>query len=144
MLGRLKETQSNVEFLMLMQKSMPVANGAATRTARDRPPVGRVFESVQALLAEHGELQEELADPALHADAARAKKVNRRYAELSRIVAAHAAWQQAQDDLEAARELAKEDDAFAEEVPSLEEISRRRRRSCGASSSRATPTTAAT
>ncbi|MFD4420355.1 transcription termination factor Rho, partial [Agromyces sp. NPDC058484] len=26
-LGRLKETQSNVEFLMLMQKSMPVANG---------------------------------------------------------------------------------------------------------------------
>ena len=28
-LGRLKETQSNVEFLMLMQKSMPVANGAA-------------------------------------------------------------------------------------------------------------------
>lgn len=28
-LGRLKETQSNVEFLMLMQKSMPVTNGAA-------------------------------------------------------------------------------------------------------------------
>ena len=80
-----------------------------------------MFESVQALLAEHGELQQELADPALHADAARAKKVNRRYAELSRIVAANAAWQEAQDDLEAARELAKEDDAFAEEVPSLEE-----------------------
>ena len=38
------------------------------------------------MLVEHGELQEELADPALHADAARAKKVNRRYAELSRIV----------------------------------------------------------
>jgi peptide chain release factor 1 len=73
------------------------------------------------MLVEHGELQEELADPALHADAARARKVNRRYAELSRIVAAHTAWQQATDDLEAARELAKEDDAFAEEVPSLEE-----------------------
>ena len=28
-LGQLKETQSNVEFLMQMQKSMPVANGAA-------------------------------------------------------------------------------------------------------------------
>ena len=80
-----------------------------------------MFESVQALLAEHGELQQELADPALHADAARAKKVNRRYAELSRIVAAHDAWQQAGDDLEAARELAKEDDAFAEEIPDLEE-----------------------
>lgn len=79
-----------------------------------------MFESVQALIAEHGRLQEELADPALHADAGRAKRVNRRYAELSRIVAAHDAWQQAQSDLEAARELAKEDEAFAEEVPALE------------------------
>ncbi|WP_142140538.1 peptide chain release factor 1 [Acidovorax sp. SLBN-42] len=80
-----------------------------------------MFESVQGLLAEHGELQEQLADPALHADPARAKKVNRRYAELSRIVAAHSAWLEAQDDLAAAKELAKEDDAFAEEVPGLEE-----------------------
>jgi peptide chain release factor 1 len=80
-----------------------------------------VFESVQALLAEHAQLQEELADPALHADAARAKKVNRRYAELSRIVSAHGAWLEAQDDLVAARELAKEDEAFAAEVPALEE-----------------------
>jgi peptide chain release factor 1 len=80
-----------------------------------------MFESVRALIAEHAALQEELADPALHADAARAKRVNRRYAELSRIVAAHDSWRQAQDDLEAARELATEDDAFAEEVPSLEE-----------------------
>src|SRR5690606_11311340 len=46
---------------------------------------------------------------------------NRRYAELSRIVAAHAAWTSAGEDLEAARELAKEDDAFAEEIPALEE-----------------------
>lgn len=80
-----------------------------------------MFESVQALIAEHGRLQEELSDPALHADAGRAKRVNRRYAELSRIVAAHDAWQQAQSDLEAARELAKEDEAFADEIPALEE-----------------------
>ncbi|RXZ47023.1 peptide chain release factor 1 [Agromyces binzhouensis] len=80
-----------------------------------------MFESVQALITEHASLQVELSDPALHADAARAKRVNRRYAELSRIVAAHDAWRQAQDDLEAARELAKEDQAFAEEVPGLEE-----------------------
>ncbi|WP_353815482.1 peptide chain release factor 1 [Agromyces sp. SYSU T00266] len=80
-----------------------------------------MFESVQALIAEHTSLQDELADPALHADAARAKRVNRRYAELSRIVAAHDAWRQAEEDLEAARELAKEDEAFAEEVPGLEE-----------------------
>ena len=80
-----------------------------------------MFESVQALLAEHAELQEQLADPALHADPARAKKVNRRYAELSRIVHAHEAWLEAGDDLAAARELAKEDETFAEEIPALEE-----------------------
>ncbi|MEJ3404576.1 peptide chain release factor 1 [Rathayibacter sp. YIM 133350] len=80
-----------------------------------------MFESVKVLLDEHAALQEQLADPAVHADAARAKKINRRYAELSRIVAANTAWQQAGDDLAAARELAKEDEAFAEEVPALEE-----------------------
>ena len=80
-----------------------------------------MFESVQGLLAELEQLQEQLADPAIHADAGRAKRVNRRYAELSQIAAAYAAWTQAGDDLEAARELAKEDAAFAEEVPALEE-----------------------
>ena len=80
-----------------------------------------MFESVQALIDEHRRVQEELSDPAVHADAARAKRVNRRYAELSRIVSAHAAWVAASDDLDAARELAKEDAVFADEVPALEE-----------------------
>ncbi|MFM6974680.1 MAG: peptide chain release factor 1 [Agromyces sp.] len=80
-----------------------------------------MFESVQALLAEHGELQQQLADPSVHADAAAMKRINRRYAELSKIVAANEAWLGAQDDLAAAKELAKEDDAFAEEVPALED-----------------------
>jgi len=79
-----------------------------------------VFESVATLRAEHEQLQQQLGDPALHADPARAKKVNRRYAELSKIIKAHDDWLQAQDDLAAARELAKEDDAFADEVPGLE------------------------
>jgi peptide chain release factor 1 len=80
-----------------------------------------VFESVQGLLAELEQLQEQLADPAIHADAGRAKRVNRRYAELSQIQKAHNDWTQSGDDLEAARELAKEDPAFADEVPALEE-----------------------
>lgn len=80
-----------------------------------------MFDSVQSLIDEHKAVQEELSDPAVHADAARAKRVNRRYAELSRIVAAHDAWLAASDDLAAARELAKEDEAFAAEVPSLED-----------------------
>ncbi len=80
-----------------------------------------MFEQVEALLVEHAKLQDELADPALHADAGRAKRVNRRYAELSKIKAAYEAWQQTGEDLEAARELAKEDEAFAEEIPELEQ-----------------------
>ena len=47
--------------------------------------------------------------------------VLRRYAELSRIKAAHEHWRHLGDDLEAARELAKEDEAFAAEIPELEE-----------------------
>jgi len=41
-----------------------------------------MFESVLTLQAEFDELQSELADPELHSNPARSKKVNRRYAEL--------------------------------------------------------------
>ena len=81
-----------------------------------------MFESVSGLLAEHADLELQLADPALHADAGRARRVNRRYAELSQIKAAHERWRTAVDDLAAARELAREDEAFAEEVPALEGV----------------------
>ncbi|GAA1956890.1 peptide chain release factor 1 [Microbacterium aquimaris] len=80
-----------------------------------------MFESVQGLIEEYRDVERELSDPAVHADATRAKRVNRRYAELSRIVRAYEAWAASADDLAAARELAREDDAFAEEIPSLEE-----------------------
>jgi peptide chain release factor 1 len=80
-----------------------------------------VFESVQTLIDEHRRVQEELSDPAVHADAARAKRVNRRYAELSRIVAAYDAWVAATDDLETAREFAREDESIAAEIPAMEE-----------------------
>jgi peptide chain release factor 1 len=79
-----------------------------------------VFESVSVLLDEYEDLQRQLSDPAVHADAARARKINRRFAELSQIVAAHTAWRQSVDDLAAARELAADDAAFAEEIPALE------------------------
>ncbi len=80
-----------------------------------------MFESVAVLLAEHESLQTELANPEIHADPGKAKRLNRRYAELSQIKAAHEQWVQAQDDLAAARELAKDDESFAAEVPALEE-----------------------
>ena len=81
---------------------------------------GDLFDSVATLRDEHAGLQDELAEPELHANPARAKKVNRRYAELSQILAAADTHERLADDLEAARELAKEDDAFVDEVPALE------------------------
>ncbi|MCU1480146.1 MAG: prfA [Subtercola sp.] len=80
-----------------------------------------MFESVETLLIEHDELQEQLADPALHSDPARSKKVNRRYAELSRIIAAYREWQQLTDDVAAATEMAAEDASFAAELPGMTE-----------------------
>ncbi|HEU0257490.1 MAG TPA: peptide chain release factor 1 [Microbacteriaceae bacterium] len=80
-----------------------------------------MFESIDTLLDEHARLEGQLADPTLHANAARARKVGRRYAELSRVKAAYDAWHALQGDLQAARELADEDATFAEEIPGLAE-----------------------
>jgi peptide chain release factor 1 len=79
-----------------------------------------MFESVDALIAEYAELQVKLGDPAVHADAGLSKKLNRRFAVLSKIIAAHERMVALGDDLAAAKEMAGEDAAFAEEVPALE------------------------
>ena len=80
-----------------------------------------MLESVQPLLAEHQQLQTQLSDSAVHTNPALAKKLNRRYAEVSAIVAAYNMVNQLIDDLTAAKELAKEDEMFAEEIPAIEE-----------------------
>jgi peptide chain release factor 1 len=74
---------------------------------------------VEALLAEHADLERQLSDPALHADAGAARRVGRRFAQLSPIVSTHRKLETARGDLEAARELATEDASFAAEVPDL-------------------------
>jgi len=76
--------------------------------------------AIDALLAEHADLERRLADPELHADAANARKVGRRFAQLAPIVATHRKLEAARGDLGTARELAGEDDTFAAEVPELE------------------------
>ncbi|MFM9919926.1 peptide chain release factor 1 [Lacisediminihabitans sp. H27-G8] len=78
-----------------------------------------VFESVKTLLVEHADLQEQLADPELHSNPAKSKKVNRRYAELSRIVDAYNRWMALTDDFEAATEMAADDESFAAELPNI-------------------------
>lgn len=75
---------------------------------------------IDAMLAEHAELEKQLADPALHADAAAARKAGRRFAMLSPIVATHRKLVTARDDLATARELSADDPSFADEVTELE------------------------
>jgi peptide chain release factor 1 len=75
--------------------------------------------AVEALLAEHAELERRLADPAVHTDAGAARKLGRRYAELGPVVAAARELGAARADAEAARELAAEDPTFAAEAQEL-------------------------
>lgn len=72
------------------------------------------------LLAEHADIERQLADPAVHADQKRARTLGRRYAELGQLVGAYTTWRRAQDDAETARELAQEDESFEAEAPMLE------------------------
>ena len=75
---------------------------------------------IDALLTEHADLERQLADPNLHADPGAARKVGRRFARISPIVATYRKLEAARGDLEAARELGADDESFAAEVPGLE------------------------
>jgi peptide chain release factor 1 len=79
-----------------------------------------MLDSVQPLLAEHAQLQEQLSDASVHQNPALAKKLNRRYAQVSAIVSAYNQLVSFNEDLAATKDLAKEDEAFAEELPSIE------------------------
>ena len=79
-----------------------------------------MFESAAALAEEHAQLEREMGDPAVASDPDRLREINKRYAALGPTVTAYAQWLTATDDLEAARELATEDEGFAAEVPGLE------------------------
>jgi peptide chain release factor 1 len=78
-----------------------------------------VFEAVEGLLAEHAELEKQLAAPETHADARLAKRLNQRYAELSSIIGAWRELKQYDEDLGAARELVAEDPTFAGEADAI-------------------------
>src|SRR3954452_611019 len=71
------------------------------------------------MVEEHSELERLLGAPETHADARLAKKLNQRYAQLSRILAAKEELDTLTGDLEAARELATEDAISAAEVDGL-------------------------
>ena len=79
-----------------------------------------MFEAVESLVAEHAELERQMGHPAVHADAAAAKRIGKRYAELTAVLRTYREWQQVGDDLEAARELGADDPSFEAEIESLE------------------------
>ncbi|GAA4211273.1 peptide chain release factor 1 [Actinocatenispora rupis] len=76
-------------------------------------------DRLTTLRAEYGELEQRLADPALHADPNEARRVGRRYAELGPLVKTAMELDAARADLAAATELAAEDPSFATEVDTL-------------------------
>jgi peptide chain release factor 1 len=77
-------------------------------------------QAIDALLAEHADLERQLADPELHSNPAKARKVGRRFAQLAPIVATHRKLESVRGDLDTARELAASDESFADEVTELE------------------------
>ncbi len=75
--------------------------------------------AVHALLAEHAELESRLADPQLHSDSGAARKVGRRYGELSRVVRVARELESVHADLAVARELAADDPGLAAEAETM-------------------------
>src|SRR5690348_2652870 len=88
------------------QNRRKVIVSSSTEAAPDR---------LAGLLAEHAELEAALADPAVHTDQSRARRLGRRYAQLAPVVETARALEAARNDLTAARELATEDASFAAE-----------------------------
>jgi len=78
-----------------------------------------VPEALEALLTEYVELEERLADPLVHADQATARKLGRRYSELTPVVRTIRELERVRNDISAAEELAGEDSAFAAEADEL-------------------------
>ncbi|MGW0896064.1 PCRF domain-containing protein, partial [Streptomyces goshikiensis] len=78
-----------------------------------------MFEAVEELIGEHADLEKKLADPSVHSDQANARKLNKRYAELTPIVATFRAWKQSAEDIETAKEFAADDPDFVAEVKEL-------------------------
>ena len=78
------------------------------------------FAKALELLTEYADLEKQMADPNIHADAGKARQLGRRYAQLGPVVAGYRAWKKSEDDLTAAKELAETEPDFATEIPALE------------------------
>ena len=80
------------------------------------------FGAALAMIDEYAQIESELASPEIHSDPVKSRQLGRRYAQLGPIVAGYRAWRVALDDLQAAEELAVEDESFKLEIPQLEMV----------------------
>ena len=79
-----------------------------------------MFDNAQPLVDEFRDLERQLAEPELHSDLARSRKVGRRYSALRPVVEGIEAFRRLSEDREAAAELAADDSSFADEVVDLD------------------------
>jgi peptide chain release factor 1 len=68
-----------------------------------------VFERLDEIERTYLDVERQLADPEVLADHARLVELSKRHAELGEVVGAYRAWRAARDDLEAARQLYREE-----------------------------------
>ena len=87
-----------------------------------------MFEAVEELIGEHADLEKRLADPAIHADQRQARRLSKRYAQITPIVATYRAWKSVGGDIEAAGELAAEAAGSAEATEFADEVKTLQRR----------------
>src|SRR5829696_1839818 len=92
---------------------------SAVSSSERSPPMSSP-DRLSVLLDEHASLERELADPSVHADQARARRLSRRYAALAPLVETARALDEARGNLATARELAGEDASFAAEAGTLQ------------------------
>jgi peptide chain release factor 1 len=83
--------------------------------AQQADPTGNLSQ----VLAEYGETELALSDPAVHSDQAAARRLGRRFAQLAPIVSTARELEGVRADEQAARELAAEDASFAAEADEL-------------------------
>jgi peptide chain release factor 1 len=95
-----------------------VAGSSGNNAGKSQPDAHT--DRASSLIAEYADLEHQLADPAVHTDASRARRLGRRYAELGPIVAAANELHEAQSDRDTAAEYADEDPSFALEVKQLD------------------------
>ncbi|RSX51729.1 peptide chain release factor 1 [Bifidobacterium goeldii] len=79
------------------------------------------FPAAATALEEYRSLEAQMADPSVASDPEKIRKLGRRHAELGSIVSAYTDYLSIRNDLEAAREMAGEDEDFAAEAKRLEE-----------------------